>query len=550
MKPTNYKSTSMKKLCNIKFPMVITFLLGAASLGYSQNPQALFSSNIDSGCTPLTVQYNNASVNAASYLWDFGNGATSTLENPVNVYFTPGIYTVSLTITSNSGSSDTYSAVDAVTVIAQPAADFSAQNTSSCLSGNAITFINNADNSSSWIWDFGDGNTSTTENPAHSYSSSGNYTVTMIAHNDEECSAVISKSSYINIFSDWDAEFTVDINVSCDLNHLFSFNCSSPGIASWSWDFGDGSLSNVQNPQHSYNDQGLYTITLITINTNGCVDTLIESDYITVGLGYEPDIIADATVGCIPFSVNFNDTNSLSSTWLWDFGDGDTSNLRNPIHVYSDSGSFDLTVTITNVNGCVSTLTLDDHITTLEPPTANFSYYSFSRCSPRIVNFDNNSSNATSWLWDFGDGTTSTSEEPSHTYYDTGSYNVVLTVFSANGCSDVNEWVNMTTITKPVADFRTTDTSGCAPFSTSFSDSSIDAVTWLWLFGDGDTSTQQSPVHTYQNDGAYDVTLIVSNKDGCRDKLTKLELISTQPYTPFYIEPPAYSGCTPLVMNF
>ncbi|PCH96343.1 MAG: hypothetical protein COB85_03660 [Bacteroidetes bacterium] len=550
MKPTNNRSISITKFSNIKFATVTAFLFGAVSFGYPQSPQALFSADSDTGCAPLTVQYTNNSSYASSYLWDFGNGATSTLENPVNVYFNPGTYTVSLTVTSNSGASDTYSAVDAVTVITLPEADFNAQNTTSCLSGNSITFINNSNNSSSWIWDFGDGNTSITENPVHSYSNSGSYIVTMIAQNDVGCNAVISKPSYISIFSGWDAEFTVDTNVSCNLNHLFSFNCYATGVTSWSWDFGDGFLSNLQNPQHSYNDPGVYTISLITLNANGCVDTLVKDDYISVGFGYQPVITANITTGCIPLSVNFNDTNSLSSTWLWDFGDGDTSSLRNPIHIYSDSGSFDLTVIITNINGCVNTLTLDEYVTALNPPIANFSYNIFSRCSPRHIKFINNSANATSWLWDFGDGTTSTAEEPSHTYYDTGSYTVVLTVFSANGCSDVNEWVNMTTLTKPVAGFGETDTSGCVPFLTSFVDSSMDGVSWLWLFGDGDTSVQQNPVHVYKNDGTYDVTLIVSNLGGCVDTLTKLELITTQPYTPFYIEPSAYTGCAPLNMSF
>ena len=555
MKPTNHKFIIMTMFNNIKFVTVIAFLLGTASSGNSQNPIASFSNAVDSGCVPLTVQFTNTSSNAVSYLWDFGNGATSTLENPVNAYFTPGAYTVSLTVTSASGDSDTYNIVDAITVIAQPEADFYAQNTSTCLSGNSIAFINNSNNSNSWIWDFGDGNTSTAENPVHSYSASGNYTVTMLAQNDGGCSVVFSKSSYINIFSDWGAEFIADTNFSCDLNHLFSFNCTTTGITSWSWDFGDGSSSNVQNPQHSYSDPGLYTITLITLNSAGCVDTLIESDYITVGVGYEPAVITDTTVGCVPFSVSFSDTSSFSSTWLWNFGHGNTSNLKNTIHTYSNTGSFDVSLTITGANGCVNTTVLNDYITVLEPPVAAFSFnkptfHTLATCIPFAVNFHNNSTDAVSWLWNFGDGGTSTSEDPRHVYYNTGSYTVALTVYSVNGCTDTYEWTNMITLTKPTAHFGATNSSGCVPFLTSFVDSSVDAVTWLWLFGDGDSSIQQNPAHTYLNDGTYDVTLIVSNLSGCTDTLTKQELITAQSYAPSYVEPPAYTGCIPLNMNF
>ncbi|HDY88952.1 MAG TPA: PKD domain-containing protein, partial [bacterium] len=194
---------------------------------FSQSaPTASFSVSDTIGCSPLNIQFNNESANADSYYWDFGNGNTSILEDPSNMYIDPGTNTVTLIATSAGGQQDTIVLNDVIAVVPDVIAGFYATTTTSCVNDNSISFVNTSVNADYWVWDFGDGNTSSQQNPVHSYSNPGNYTIIQIAGNFFNCIDVKIRTQYIHIYPYPIAGFTVDTNVACDIDHNFSFTGS------------------------------------------------------------------------------------------------------------------------------------------------------------------------------------------------------------------------------------------------------------------------------------------------------------------------------------
>ena len=257
------------------------------------------------------------------------------------------------------------------------------------------------------------------------------------------------------------------------------------------------------------------------------LDEVSESDednnrqYVEFTVSSCPEPVANfsgtPTSGCASLAVDFTDQSSDAKSWSWNFGDGGTSTQQNPSHTYSSVGTYIVSLTATNANGS-DTETKTNYITvnSCPAPVADFSGTPTSGCASLTVDFTDQSSDATSWSWNFGDGGTSTQQNPSHTYSSVGTYIVSLTATNANG-SDTETKTNYITVNScpaPVADFSGTPTSGCASLTVDFTDQSSDATSWSWNFGDGGTSTQQNPSHTYSSVGTYIVSLTATNANG------------------------------------
>jgi PKD repeat protein len=246
---------------------------------------------------------------------------------------------------------------------------------------------------------------------------------------------------------------------------------------------------------------------------------------------------ASPTAGAAPLTVQFTDASTgLPTSRGWDFGDGGVSTDESPSHVYSAPGSYTVTLTVGNDRGS-DTLTRTDLIQVSEPvapPTAGFTASPTSGEAPLAVQFTDGSTGADGWHWDFGDSATSSAQHPSHVYSAPGSYTVVQTVTNAGG-SDGLTRVGYIQVAAPpappVAAFTASPTTGAAPLTVQFTDTSTGgaATGWSWDFGDGATATAQSPSHVYAAPGSYDVTLTVSNADGT-DSVTRAGLITvTEP---------------------
>jgi PKD repeat protein len=210
---------------------------------------------------------------------------------------------------------------------------------------------------------------------------------------------------------------------------------STRGVASWSWDCGDGGTSAEQHPVHTYTAFGSYPVTLTVADADGS-DTETKLDYITVGPLPAADFVGDPTIGAAPLTVNFSDLTTGGVTfWYWEFGDGGTSTEQHPSHEYAEPGVYTVSLSIWGLTG-YDTLTKTDYISVQALPLIGVACWPPRGTAPLTVEFrDMSSGGAVSWQWDFGDGSVSTQQNPTHVYAEPGKYTVSLTATSEWGSS-------------------------------------------------------------------------------------------------------------------
>jgi len=407
-----------------------------------------------------------------------------------------------------------------------PTADFKADVTG----GNAPLSVNFTDQStgniSSYSWDFdNDGNVDSTEqNPVHIYNAAGNYTVNLTVANADGSDSEV-KTEYIVVSEPLPgapvANFTAT-PTSGTVPLTVNFKDQSTGtVSSYAWDFNnDGNIdSTEQSPSYTYGTAGTYTVNL-TVTGPGGNDSEVKTGYIKVtGLSSGKPVAtfsASPASGKTPLAVAFTDKSSnMPTKWKWSFGDGASSTIQNPKHKYSKAGKYTVTLTVTNAKGS-NTVTETDYIKVISKPVSNFTSSVTSGKAPLSVVFtDTSTGTASSWIWEFGDGSKSFVQNPTHKYSKSGTYTVSLTVKNAAGSNTVTKTEHIKVITKPVAEFSATPTSGKMPLTVAFTDISTGSPTkWKWNFGDGASSTIQNPKHKYSKAGSYTVTLTATNAAG------------------------------------
>lgn len=390
----------------------------------------------------------------STWLWDFDNNGTTddVNQNTTNSYPIAGNYDVQLIVSTVFGCSDTI--VQPVVIYPMPVASFTFLN--QCF-GVPVPFTNNSTvmsgNITNWDWDFGNSNTSIVQSPAENYASENIYNVELIVTTEYGCRDTINQN--IEVWPIPVVDFTpteVCLNALTQFNDLTTVsNLYTPNnIIQWAWDFGDGiGISINQNPIYTYNIDGIYPANLGVVSNNGCThDTTIN-----VTVNPLPEVtFGGPTSGCAPnMCVTFVNNTTINTatqptasinTWLWDFGDGETSSAMNPSHCYQNSSysvyqDFDVTLTAISDKQCTTTVVEPVMITVYPKPLADFNY------SPdktdiydREITFSDESIIASIWDWDFGDGISSSTQNPVHVYPDSGSYNVVLYIENMYGCKD------------------------------------------------------------------------------------------------------------------
>jgi len=300
------------------------------------------------------------------------------------------------------------------------------------------------------------------------------------------------------------------------------FNDSSENATKWFWDFGDGNSSTDQNATHTYSTAGSYEVNLTVSNDNGTDSKLAtisvyEKVYPVANFSSKP------TEGYAPLDVEFTDSSENADDWYWDFEKDVTvdSTDRNTTHTYSSAGTYTVNLTVRKGNGTNSTFGTITALSTPEPvlPVANFSSNVSSGYAPLSVQFTDSSKNATSWNWDFNDGSSSTKKNPLHTFYKSGTYTVNLTVRNVNGTDYKLATIYVLVKPQPVlptANFSSNVSSGYAPLDVQFNDSSKNATRWNWDFENDRKidSTDINPMHTYSSAGTYTVNLTAINSNG------------------------------------
>jgi PKD repeat protein len=515
-------------------------------------PVAVFGLDTGSGCAPLAVAFTDLSTgDIDTWDWDFGDGGTSTLQDPGHAYASPGVYDVSLTV-SGPGGSDTATTVGLVTVTGPPAAAFDAAPTV-ITAGATVTFTDTSSGApTAWTWDFGDGGSAGSQNPDHTYTVPGVYAVRLIAAN--ACgpdTLTVPDLVTVNAPPPPVADFTADNALGCGPLTVAFTDLSSGQIDTWAWDFGDGGTSALQNPSHEYTLPGGYSVQLVVTGLGGA-DTLwvpgaaLVLDQPVASFNASP---TDLTAG---ESVFFTDTSAGTPlTWDWDFGDGGTSTLANPEHLYAVPGTYTVTLVVTNTCGA-DTLVAVDHVGVAAPPqpTALFTVDPASGCAPLAVSFtDASTGGFDSWSWDFGDGGVETVQNPQHVFTDPGSYTVRLAVSGVGGV-DTLTVPDAVVVALPVAAaFALSDTLGQPGLAVTFNDLSAgDPTSWSWDFGDAGTDSVAAPVHVYAAEGIYDVTLIVANACSA-DTLTMVAAVQTSALSAAGAPVPARFALAPAYPN-
>jgi len=380
----------------------------------------------------LSVLFEDISTGEPTeWQWEFGDGETSTRKNPLHTYPGAGTYTVTLRVTAPGGSA---SKRKFVTVEAgEPLiADFG-------FTVNGLTVLfseSSAGDPTSFSWDFGDGRFSTARNPTHTYAQPGTYTVELTVANQFGLTDTTSQFVTPSLGEGPKADFEFQTDA---LRAVFN-DTSTGNPTSWSWDLGDGTGSNAQNPSHTYGQAGTYNVKLTASNAGGSSS---KTKLLTVSLGNAPK--ANFEFQANGLKVVFNDTSTNNPTsWSWDFGDCSggaqcRSTEQNPSYTYKEPGTYTVALTASNAAGSnrVSKLV---QVTSSTPPAANFCYR---RNGKAVIFTDVSTQSPTSWAWSFGDGGVSTLQSPGHPYAAEGTYPVTLTVTNSAGQRSTGKFVTV-----------------------------------------------------------------------------------------------------------
>jgi PKD repeat protein len=490
-------------------------------------PRPDFEATPTSGAVPLAVKFTDKTAGQVNtWRWDFGDGKGSSEQNPTHTYWTAGTYNVILTVSNDYGQADK-TKTSYIVVVGDLKSKFAADPSS----GKAPLPVKFTDRSiggpTTWAWDFGDGSTANVQNPTHTFNTAGSYDVKLTVTRG---TVTDSSKQVLNVGGVPNTDF-VGAPLAVNINEPVKFTdktTNSP--TSWKWDFGDTAESTDQNPSHSYQLKGIYTISLTTRNDNGR-DTETKTNYINVGMSPKAEfmpVIIPYQLYKVPMTVGFIDqSTNLPTSWSWDFGDGSTSTEQNPSHTYMKEGTYTVKLTAKNNFG-QDTKVRTNLITVGGGAAVDFSADKTTVGVGRIVTFtDLSTINPTTWVWDYGDGQTGSGEKPDHAYRAVGVYDVTLTASNLYQTNSQTKKMYITVLNIPRADFVADKTRGGAPMDVMFTDKSVGAPTaWKWDFGDGAVSTEQNPKHTYTTLGTFTVSLTASNKDGS-DTTSKANFVTT-----------------------
>jgi gliding motility-associated-like protein len=480
---------------------------------------------------PGHVVFTDMSIGADSWSWNFGDGASSTIQNPVHDYSVSGVYTVQLTVTNNTTGCN-YTKEDTVTVLKE-ISDFTSSVTAVCKNAPVVfSAVNsNPGNISLYTWRFGDGIavSGTSGSISHNYTGSGNYNVTMIIDLINGCTDSIVKPLAIKV--DGPTAVFRTVNPGACQNNAVTFIDSSYAngtrtIQQRQWNWGDGVIQILNGPvfQHTYNTPGNYSVLLKVTDNNGCTDSIMHVNAVVISKPVAS--FSSDTLSCSSSAITFaNASTGPGLSYLWNFGDSSTSTQLNPVHTFSNEGTYNVSLAITDLYGCTDFISKNNYVR-IANPKANFSVSDTAgNCPPLIVNFTNASTNYFSWAWDFGDGSTSNSFNPSHFYAMPGTFNAVLTIKGPGGCTDQKSV--QIKIKGPTGTFSYSNISGCKPLQTNFKASTAKNTTFVWDFNDGVTIvTPNSTVsHTFKTAGGYLPKMILVDANGCKVPIIGIDSI-------------------------
>jgi len=446
-------------------------------------PQPVFITDVTSGCLPLNVSFtdqtNTTGLNIAGRLWSFGDGATSSLQNPVHTYTTAGSFDVSLTIQTVEGCSSTILQPGIITTGNKPVADFSASALDGCASLTRDFTIQSSSIFTSALWNFGDGSFSSEISPTHHFLDTGWLNVGLIV-SDNGCADTVVKLNYIHVQGPAaKINKTVDCNNRLDL----TFKDGSIGETKTRWNFGDGTTSTLKTITHTYTAPGQYNVKLNVSNAT-CNDTtnlVIYIPSVTPTVDYSPKLPFYCKGDSIQFLYSDYDKGS-GAVFAWKFGNGDSLNYSSTndtiYYVYRTNGNFTPTAFLKDQERCIDTLSFNS--LTIKGPTAAFTSAT-PACTNSATNFTDKSTiddaPITTWQWSYGDGTIATDTIPfGYNYAFPGKYNVNLQVTDSNNC--INNVTNAIVINETPVVIAQTDKLLCLGQTDTLTATGADIYNW------------------------------------------------------------------------
>ncbi|HEY4111207.1 PKD domain-containing protein, partial [Puia sp.] len=534
------------------------FILGIWKVD-AQAPGTDFSATPTSGCSPLVVQFKDISSNGpTAWSWDFGNGQTSNQQNPYISYSSPGTYTVTL-ISRNASGANAMRKVGFITVSPSPSVSFTSTLNVACAPATVQLFDHSTPGTGgivSWSWGFGDGATSSDQNPAHVYTQTGYYTVTLKVVNTNGCSTTSNAPRFIRVVDGIQPNFTYNqVSTSCTAPFTANFlnQTSGPGTLTYNWSLGSGATpasSTDANPAGIvYPTANPYTISLQVQSSLGCSQSFQK----TISFSNFTASFDGPSAICINNPATFTNTSTptpLSSAW--DFGNGSSSSANPGTQTYTATGNYNVKL-VNKYAGCVDSITKP--LSAVTAPTVDFIADLTTACKPDLtVHFtDRSTAGSTSWLWDFGDGQTSTAQDPIHVYKSIGTFDVKLTVTGAGGCPGSTTKSGFITLKAPVASIVNAGNLGaCVTGSPSYTTVTptvtIDGVdlpsTYNWQAPGSNeiSSTSATPSFTYNNPIDYTITVSVTTTGGCTATASSSVAIGTPTASDFTMNSP--SGAT------
>ncbi|MCB9264655.1 MAG: PKD domain-containing protein [Lewinellaceae bacterium] len=476
-------------------------------------PVASFGFAVDTGCAPLLVEFANVSIGSPdNFYWDLGNGqAVSDSLPPPQLYAgdtIPVNYTITL-VTENNCGADTLEQV--LTVEPEVVNAFlNASNTRGCAPFE-VAFENYSTPGAHVSWDFGDGNGDAAFNPVHTFQNPGVYEVELFAAN---ACAEDSTTIQVEVLPAPEVDFEYSPNLCTD--QPVNFTNRSEGIAGSFWQFSTGDSSTLTNPTFSFPSAGTYTVTLTGISqANACPATVQREIHILeapTAAFHLPE-----AEGCTPLAVQINNQSTGGDYFEWNFGDGNSSVQPNPVHTFTEPGSYEVQLSVFNAAGCRSD-SIFSGVFAFPVPEAAFEIEKEEPCGlPANIHFNNTSAGAQGYTWNLGLPSLSPVVNPVQEYTAPGDYEITLIASNTYGCADTVQQP-MRLYDKPIADFALDSARGCQPLLVSFANYSR-GNTFLWDFGDGFTSTRSQEQHLYTAPGLFDVTLTVGYDSLCYDTL-------------------------------
>lgn len=508
------------------------------------NPSPSFVLSDTVGCGPLNILVTNTTPQQQRYTfrWDFGNGQTSNNPQPGTILFAVNpnrgdtIYTVKLSAT---GGCDTFTVEHKIRVRARPRAIFTPDKAEGC-SPFTVTLNNNSAGSNAiFVWDFGDGSSlqpADFSSVRHTYFTGRLDTFRIRLYGTNDCGTDTARFNLVVNPNRIRLDFAVNGG---DLNgcapHTVNFFNNTIGANVFFWNFGDGSPVFITNKgfdtvRHTFSDTGRFVVTLFA--SNGCSDTT-SVEIINVVKGPRVSFTLNPTVICLNQPFTLSNTSDAGLAWNWDFGDGTSSTLRDPLKNYTAAGSY--RIVLRGSRQFAQGFNCTDSVVAnliVNAPTGNWRYRGGYYCPGQPAFFEVTNSNATRYKFFFGNGDSVVTASPSvsYVYPSPGAYMPRVELLY-QGCTITLVGPDTIRMDKRQTGFTVQRQQFCGSTRVNFTDTSsafFGIRQWSWLFGDGTTSTLQNPVKVFTQSGTYAITLRVTGNSGCIDTTTRQVTIAVE----------------------